>query len=192
MLSRQYAYNLYKIATDSRIVIVSAEQKTEVILSPLFLSVHRLFLIIFRRIYLVTQTFIIEPKNKTTVEIHCGFAYPTLWIWMAGAEGLEVASQPRLRCPATRCIRISLADRGTSLRSLHPPPAALATSPGTRFWRQSKLQKTVQIVPIVEPCLSVAKSLIFAYDALLMLLKNLCKIECYLNLYACFNLSHIS
>ena len=50
---------------------------------------------------------------------------------MAGLVGLEVASQPRLRCPATRCSCISLADRGASLRSLHPPPAALATSPGT-------------------------------------------------------------
>ena len=96
---------------------------------------------------------------------------------MAGLVGLEVASQPRLRCPATRCIRISLADHGTSFRSLYLPPAALATSPGTRFWRSCQIKKTVKIVPTVEPCLRVAKNLIFAYDALLMLLKNLCKFD---------------
>jgi len=97
---------------------------------------------------------------------------------MAGAEGLEVASQPRLQCPATRCIRISLADRGTSLRSLHPPPAALATSPGTRFWRSCQIKKTVQIVPTVEPFVLLVLLNLMPFDALLMLSKNLlCKAD---------------
>ncbi len=51
---------------------------------------------------------------------------------MAGAEGLEVASQPS--CGARRCARLergTSADRGASLRSLFPPPAALASSPDT-------------------------------------------------------------
>ncbi len=43
---------------------------------------------------------------------------------VAGVEGLEVASQPRLRYPATRCIRILLTDRGTSLRSLYATGSA--------------------------------------------------------------------
>ena len=49
---------------------------------------------------------------------------------LAGAEGISCFA-PRLRCPTTRYYRISLVDRGASLRSLLRPPDALATSPDT-------------------------------------------------------------
>ena len=98
--------------------------------------------------------------------------------YLAGAEGFEFASQPRLRYPTTRRVRASLVDRGTSLRSLHLPPAALATSPGTRFWRQCHIKRTVQIVPTVEPFVALGLLNLMPFDALLMLSKNLpCKAD---------------
>ena len=46
---------------------------------------------------------------------------------MAGAEGLEVASQPLLRCPKAAYPLGARAafDRCAIISSLHPPPAAL-------------------------------------------------------------------
>ena len=64
-----------------------------------------------------------QKNNGTTKNV-----IPLFW---QGMIRLEVALQPRLWYPTIRHCRGSLVDHGASLRSLHLPPAALATSPGT-------------------------------------------------------------
>ena len=48
---------------------------------------------------------------------------------------------------------------------------------GTRFWRHSQIKKTVPIVPPVEPFVALALLNLVPFDALLMLLKILYKID---------------
>ena len=48
---------------------------------------------------------------------------------------------------------------------------------GTRLWRSCQIEKTVQIVPTVEPFVALTLSSPVPFDALLMLLKNLCGID---------------
>ena len=55
---------------------------------------------------------------------------------------IHLRDSTRLRCPKTRCIRISLFDRGTVLAlSLLPPPAAVdARTPSCRSRRSGSLE----------------------------------------------------
>jgi len=50
-------------------------------------------------------------------------------------------------------------------------------TPGTRFWRQCHIKRTVQIVPTVEPFVLLALLNLMPFDALLMLLKIPCKFD---------------
>ena len=56
--------------------------------------------------------------------------------------------------------------RGTRTRTL-----------GTWFWRQCHIKRTVQIVPTVEPFVLLGLLNLMPFDALLMLLKILCKFD---------------
>jgi len=47
----------------------------------------------------------------------------------------------------------------------------------TRFWRSCQIKKTVQIVPTVEPFVALGLLNLMPFDALLMLLKILCKFD---------------
>ena len=48
---------------------------------------------------------------------------------------------------------------------------------GTQFWRQCRIKRTVQIVPTVEPFVALGLLNLMPFDALLMLLKTLYKID---------------
>ena len=48
---------------------------------------------------------------------------------------------------------------------------------GTRLWRSCHIKRTLQIIPTVEPFVALGLLKLMPFDALLMLLKILCKID---------------
>ena len=88
---------------------------------------------------------------------------------LAGVEGLEPSRTvletgmlPLHHTPKERHIKLFL---------------CYNTVIGTRLWRQCHIKKTVQIVPTAPPFVALGLLNLMPFDALLMLLKNLCKFD---------------